>query len=134
MKLAFGSNSELGLCVRLIGQSSQLPNQHIVSCEKCIGNKKYMRESLYSLYYKRIIVCKILLFWSRLVRAFAYCLHYPTKHSNLHLIGRLQFPWLTDMLSLWSCLHSTGGDKKGGFLTGIEIDYRLFLLSRFDWV
>ena len=35
----------------------------------------------------------------------AYCLHYAiiTKPSNLHLIGRLQFPWLTS-----SILSATG--------------------------
>ena len=40
--------------------------------------------------------CILVLFYEK-VRALAYCLHYATitKHFNLNLIDRLQFPWLT---------------------------------------
>ena len=45
------------------------------------------------------------------MRALVYCLHYATitKHSNLNLIDRHQFPWLTVSIIKSACVVGAVG-------------------------
>ena len=84
-------------------QRRQLEFQRLVKICKLI---KVCSGKINTKYIMPIDTVSNLVFWSRLVNKLehwhiVYILQQMTKPSNLHLIDRLQFPWLTASNGLW---------------------------------